>query len=70
MCRRGGGGVDEMKAFAKRRSRSSISRWQEMVTVRGSERACSQILRRSSKGRFGKRWKVVRVVILVAEADR
>jgi hypothetical protein len=27
-------------------------------------------LRRSSKGRFGKRWKVVRVVILVTGEDR
>jgi len=59
--------VDEVNAFAKRRSRSRRSRWQEMITVRGSERACSQILRRSSKGRWGKRWKVVGVVILVDE---
>ena len=65
VCSREGGGVGEVKAFAKRRSLSSISRWQEMVTVRGSERACSQILRRSSKGRWGKSVNVSRGAMVV-----
>ena len=65
VCSREGGGVGEVNAFAKRRSLSSISRWQEMVTVRGSERACCQILRRSSKGRRGKSVNVSRGAMVV-----
>jgi hypothetical protein len=48
-----------LNADAKRRSLSSISFLQVMETVRGSERARDQILRRSSLGRRGKRVNVV-----------
>lgn len=66
MWRTDGVGVEEVNAFAKRRSRSSISRWQLMDTVRGSVSACSQILRRSSKGSCGKSVNVARGDVAIA----
>ena len=61
MCRRGGGGISEVKDSANRRSRSSIAFLQVMSMMRGSERSMCHILRRSSLGRRGKRWNSWRV---------
>ena len=64
--RSAGGGVFDVKALANRRSRSSFSLSQDIVTTLGLDRARSHILRRSSKGSVRKSSKEDRVLIIAS----